>query len=58
MSRMPVVVGVDGSEGSMRAAEWAAHRRAVPAVRYHGRGRSGQQARLDRWPLGDLTYPV
>ncbi|HEY6787242.1 MAG TPA: universal stress protein [Trebonia sp.] len=24
MARMPVVVGVDGSEGSMRAAEWAA----------------------------------
>ena len=33
MFRMPVVVGVDGSEGSMRAAEWAAReavRRKVP----------------------------
>ncbi len=33
MSRMPVIVGVDGSEGSTRAAEWAAReavRRKVP----------------------------
>ena len=31
MATRPVVVGVDGSEESIRAAEWA----ALAAVRYH-----------------------
>ena len=51
--RRPVVVAVDGSEASLRAAEWAAREaagsaradheqlRACPAVRHCDRGRPG-----------------